>query len=179
MQVKYEKKDIIEVVIKMKEIINKEQMERTIRRMTHEIIERNHDLNNIVLVGVLKKGYPLATILKENIKEFSGIDVPLYKLDISNYRDDVKLNNPIEQYINVHLKNVIIIDDVLFTGRSVRAAMDALTDFGRAKNYQLAVLVDRGHKELPIKADYVGKNIPTSLQERVIVDFELKTVNID
>lgn len=160
----------------MKEIINKEQMERTIRRMTHEIIERNPDLNNLVLVGVLKKGYPLAEILRDNIKDFTGIEVPLYPLDITNYRDDIKLNKPVEQYINVHLKHVMLVDDVLFTGRSIRAAMDALTDFGRASTYKLAVLVDRGHRELPIRADYVGKNIPTALKERVVVDFQTRQV---
>ena len=164
----------------MKEIMNAEQLLRTIKRMTHEIIERNQDLKEIVFVGILKKGYPIANMLKENLKRFADIDVPLFPIDIHAYRDDINEKvMPLAQDIDIHDKNIILVDDVLYTGRSVRAAMDALSDHGRPKQIQLAILIDRGHRELPIRADYIGKNIPTRKSEKVIVDIEKMNVFLE
>ena len=164
----------------MKELMNAEQLSKTMKRMTHEMIERNQDLNDIVLVGILKKGYPIANILKENFKRFADLDVPVYALDIHAYRDDlVNKITPELQHLDVHGKTVILVDDVLYTGRSVRAAMDALSDHGRPKQIQLAILIDRGHRELPIRADYIGKNLPTSRNEKVIVDMERMSVFVE
>ena len=161
----------------MKEIMNQEQLGRTLKRMTHEIIERNQNLNQIVLVGILKKGLPIATILRDNLKKFADIDVPVFGLDILPYRDDEKKKDQkIVQYIDIQDKRVILVDDVLYTGRSVRAAMDALLDIGRPSHIQLAILIDRGHRELPIRADFIGKNIPTSHREKVVVDIDRKSV---
>lgn len=160
--------------------MNAEQLSRTIKRMTHEIIERNQDLKELVFVGILKKGYPIAEMLKENMKRFADVDVPLFAIDIHAYRDDIQEKiNPSFQGVDVHDKNVVLVDDVLYTGRSVRAAMDALSDHGRPNQIQLAILIDRGHRELPIRADYIGKNIPTSRHEKVIVDMDSKTVYLE
>jgi len=164
----------------MKEIMNGEQLSRTLKRITHEIIERNQDLSDLVLVGILRKGYPIAQILKDNLRRFADIDVSIYSLDITAYRDDLDTKkDPKNQDLDVQNKTVILVDDVLYTGRSVRAAMDALNDHGRPKQIQLAIVIDRGHRELPIRADYVGKNIPTSKSEKVIVDMLTNTVYID
>ena len=164
----------------MKEIMNQEQISRTLKRMTHEIIERNQELSDVVLVGIMKKGYPIAQILKENLKRFAEIDIPVFGIDITNYRDDLEIKKNIQlQAIDVKDKNVILVDDVLYTGRSVRAAMDAIADQGRPKQIQLAILIDRGHRELPIRADYIGKNIPTSRNEKVIVDLKNQQIIID
>ncbi len=159
----------------MRKLIEEEKMNRTIRRISHEIVERNNDLSNIVLLGVLKNGVPLAKIIQENIKIIEDIDIPTYNLDISGYRDDVvcEIKNKIE--IDLTNKTVIIVDDVLFTGRTVRASMDAIIDLGRPSKIQLAVLIDRGHRELPVRADYIRKNMPTSLNENIRVNF---TTNI-
>lgn len=155
----------------MRKLIDKEKMVRTIRRISHEIIERNSDLSNLVLLGVIKNGVPLANIIKQNIKIIEDIDVPCYELDISGYRDDIVVENYTKLNVDLTSKTVIVVDDVLFTGRTVRASMDAIIDLGRPSKIQLAVLVDRGHRELPIRADYVGKNMPTSLNENVKVSF--------
>lgn len=155
----------------MKKIIDQEKMHRTIRRISHEIIEQNLDLEKLVILGVMKNGVPLANIIKENIFKIENVDVPIYDLDISGYRDDKKINNFQKLNVNLENKTVIIVDDVLFTGRTVRASMDAIIDLGRPSKIQLAVLVDRGHRELPIRADFVGKNMPTGLKEMVKVDF--------
>jgi len=164
----------------MKEIMNSEQLSRTLKRMTHEIIERNQNLNDIVFVGILKKGFPIALMLKENLKNFAGVEAPIFPLDIKPYRDDLDQKyNPETQDIEIQDKNVILVDDVLYTGRSVRAAMDALSDHGRPKQIQLAIVIDRGHRELPIRADYIGKNIPTSRNEKVIIDMNKKCVFIE
>lgn len=157
----------------MKKIIMEgEQISRTIRRMSHEIIEKNIDLSEVILMGIKSKGTPIAKILSDNIFKFENVKIPVEEIDISKYRDDEKKTD--SAILNVtsqlHDKVVILVDDVLFTGRSARAAMDAVMDLGRAKRIQLAVLVDRGHRELPIRADYVGKNIPTSRSENVVVD---------
>lgn len=162
----------------MKLVMDALQISKTLKRMTHEIIEQNSDLNDVVLVGILKKGVPIAKILKENIKRFADLDLDLFELDISGHRDDEKVNPNTMNNLHVKDKHVILVDDVLFTGRTIRAAMDALIDFGRPKTIKLAVLIDRGHKELPIRADYVGKNIPTSKKELVLVDLNLMEVKL-
>ena len=157
-------------------ILSAEDIRRAVRRIAHEIIERNGDLRSIVLVGLHTRGVPLAERLAGAIEEFEGQRIPVGTLDIGLYRDDLAQIDvsrariqPTEMLTDIEGKNVVLVDDVLFTGRSIRAALDALTDFGRPAAIQLAVLVDRGHRELPIRADYVGKNIPTSLNEDVRV----------
>ncbi|MEC9484702.1 MAG: bifunctional pyr operon transcriptional regulator/uracil phosphoribosyltransferase PyrR [Candidatus Izemoplasma sp.] len=156
----------------MKKLIDDVTMNRTLRRITHEIIEQNAQLEQIVLVGIKKKGYPLAKMISENIKKFESVDILVYGLDVSPYRDDDKKQEISIDHFPVQDKVVILVDDVLQTGRTVRAAMDAIIDFGRPHKIQFAVLVDRGHRELPIRPDYIGKNIPTSSDEVVKVQFE-------
>lgn len=157
-------------------ILNAEDIRRAVRRIAHEIIERNRDLHSIVLVGLHTRGVPLAERLAAAIEEFEGQRIAVGTLDIGLYRDDLAQIDvsrsriqPTDMPMDIEGKSVVLVDDVLFTGRSIRAALDALTDFGRPAAIQLAVLVDRGHRELPIRADYVGKNIPTSLNEDVQV----------
>ena len=157
-----------------KKLVDNETMKRTMRRLSYEIIEKNEDIENIVLLGIMKKGVVLSEILKENIKKIEGINLHQYKLDITPYRDDLETDIPKtinKEYVDIDLtgKIVILVDDVLFTGRTVRAAMDACMDLGRPEKIELAVLVDRGHRQLPIKANYIGKNIPTSKEETVKV----------
>ena len=157
----------------MKLIMDKDHVMRTLRRMSHEIIETNENVKDVVLGGIKSKGTPIAKILADNIKAFEGTDINAYEIDISKYRDDEKKSDII---VNIEEslegKVVILVDDVLYTGRSVRAAMDAVMDLGRASMIRLAVLVDRGHRELPIRADYVGKNLPTSKDEVVLVNLD-------
>lgn len=158
-----------------KELLDSNDINRAIRRMAHEIIEKNKGMSNLCLVGIQKGGVILAERLASEIKSIEGGKSQVGKLDITLYRDD--LNTKEEQPVvkrtdipcNIDGKTVILVDDVLFTGRSIRAAMDALIDFGRPAYIQLAVLIDRGHRELPIRADYAGKNIPTSFNDRVEV----------
>jgi len=156
-------------------VIDAEGLQRTITRLAHEIIERNRGTENVVLVGIRTRGVALAERILGKVKAISGNAVPLGVLDITLYRDDVlrRLKQPevrrTEIPFEIDDRNVVLVDDVLYTGRTVRAALDALMDFGRPARIQLAVLVDRGHRELPIKADYVGKNIPTSVGEEVRV----------
>ena len=143
-------------------------------RIAHEILERNEGVDGVVLVGMRTRGVPLAERLATWMKEFEGKDVAVGALDIGLYRDDIPggarpLMRPTEIPAHIEGKRVVLVDDVLYTGRTIRAAMDALTDLGRPSQIQLAVLVDRGHRELPIRADYVGKNVPTSLEEEVQV----------
>lgn len=148
---------------------------RTLTRLAHEIIERNRGVKNLVLVGMQTRGVHIADRLRKLIRDIEGDDVPSGILDVTLYRDDfrLKFKRPQVQvtHINFDLdeKNIILVDDVIYTGRTARAALDALMDLGRAARIQLAVLVDRGHRELPIKPDFVGKNIPTSLGEEVRV----------
>ncbi len=150
------------------------EIARTVRRLAHEIIENNHGADGLVLVGLLSRGHPLAARLARSIEEFEGIHVPVGRLDIGPYRDDVTLR-PTAPLLrpsdvpNIDGQTVVLVDDVLFTGRSIRAALDALLDFGRPARVRLAVLVDRGHRELPIRPDFVGKNIPTALVQSVRV----------
>lgn len=150
---------------------------RAITRIAHEIVERNHGVDGLVLAGIRTRGAPLAQRLARRIAEFEGSEVPVAILDIGLYRDDVASRAMPEVRssqlpVDIEGRNVVLVDDVLFTGRTIRAAMDALTDFGRPRVVQLAVLVDRGHRELPIRADYVGKNVPTSLGEAIGVRLE-------
>jgi len=157
----------------MKVIIDSETIKRTIRRISYEIIEKNKDLEGIVILGIKTRGINLAQRIVGNIKTIEGKDVPYADLDITPYRDDVEAKDSIElPTIDVVDKTVILVDDVLYTGRTIRAAMDAVMDIGRASKIQLAVLVDRGHRELPITANYVGKNVPTSSNEEIKVNFE-------
>lgn len=162
----------------MKVVIDSEHFIRSLKRLTHEIIEKNDNIDDIVLIGIKKKGYPIALEIQKYIKIFEGIDVVCEGIDISSYRDDYKKTNCLSEKLNVDVDNkvVILVDDVLFTGRSVRAAMDFIIDNGRPSKIKLAVFVDRGHRELPIRADFVGKNIPTSIDELVVCDFENKQV---
>jgi len=162
----------------LKIIMTAEDIRRTIARITHEIIERNKSLSDLVLVGMRTRGVPLAGRLAANIKTFEGVEIPIGALDISLYRDDLdsldlKLRTSNTQIpTEIVDKTVILVDDVLFTGRSARAALDALIDCGRPRTIQLAVLVDRGHRELPIRADYIGKNIPSSRSEEIKVELQ-------
>lgn len=144
---------------------------RTLVRVTHEIIEKNKGVEHIILVGIKTRGESLAKRIAENIKRFEGIDVQTYGFDIRYWRDDINksgIERPLMDW-DVNQKTVVLVDDVLYKGRTVRAAMDGVMSYGRPQSIQLAVLVDRGHRELPIRADVVGKNVPTSHEESVKV----------
>lgn len=149
------------------------EIARSIRRLAHEIVENNRGTDGLVLVGVLTRGYPLAQRLAAAIREFEGVSVPVGRLDIGLYRDDVTQRSaslrPSAIPVDIDGKTVVLVDEVIFTGRTTRAALDALVDFGRPAKVRLAVLVDRGHRELPIRPDFVGKNIPTGLEQSVRV----------
>lgn len=159
-------------------VLDEQAIRRALTRIAHEIIERNKGIEDSVLVGIKTRGIYLAERLAERIEQIEGNKIAIGELDITLYRDD--LSNKTNDHeplvkgsdipVDVNNKKVILIDDVLYTGRTVRAAMDALVDIGRPANIQLAVLVDRGHRELPIRADYVGKNIPTSSSEKIVVE---------
>lgn len=158
----------------MPQVMTGDDIERVLRRISHEIIETHRGARDIVLVGIHTRGAVLARRLAATIAEFEGRDVPIGELDIGLYRDDRDLRDdiptrPTEIPVDITGKHVIVVDDVLYTGRTIRAALDALTDIGRALTTELAVLIDRGHRELPIRADYIGKNIPTSRYEMVKV----------
>lgn len=156
-------------------VLTAEDIRRAIRRIAHEIVERNRGLENLVLIGMRTRGVPLAQRLAQAIEEFEGQSVPVGALDIGLYRDDLSHLElkprllPTEIPSDLSGRRVVLVDDVIFTGRSIRAALDALIDFGRPDRIQLAVLVDRGHRELPIRPDYVGKNIPTASEQDVQV----------
>ena len=160
-----------------KEVVDAVTMKRALTRISYEIIERNKGIQDIVLVGIKTRGIYIAQRLAERLKQLEDIDVPVGELDITLYRDDVKDMEDPELHssdvpVSIEGKEVILVDDVLYTGRTIRAAMDAVMDLGRPRKISLAVLVDRGHRELPIRADYVGKNIPTSKTEEIIVEME-------
>lgn len=156
-------------------IMDADRIDRALSRIAHEIVERNGGTEDLVLVGIHTRGVPLAEKIGLKIEEFEGTSIPTGSVDITLYRDDLSqiAPNPVVQATELpfELENntVVLIDDVLFTGRTVKAAFDALTDYGRPRAIQLAVLIDRGHRELPIRADYVGKNVPTSLREVIKV----------
>lgn len=157
-----------------KVIIDNLTMKRTLRRLSYEIIEKNKTLENTVLLGIRRKGVALSNIIMKNIEQIEGIKLLNYELDITPYRDDIEtdLDKSInKKFVKTSLegKNVILVDDVLYTGRTIRAAMDACIDLGRPAVIELAVLIDRGHRQLPIKANYIGKNIPTSQDEKIKV----------
>lgn len=154
----------------MKQIMDETAIQRTTKRMVHEIIERNKGVDKVVLLGIETRGATLAFRMAKLIEEIERVKVPVASLDISYWRDDIEIKNQaLRLPISVQDRVVVLVDDVLFKGRTVRAAMDGIVFNGRPKEIQLAVLVDRGHRELPIRADIVGKNIPTSLDESVKV----------
>ena len=161
----------------MSVVMDADRMGRTLARIAHEILERNRGVEELALVGIRTRGVPIARRLARSLREISGHDVPTGTLDITLYRDDLMrhavgpqpLVRRTEIPFSIDDKCILLVDDVLYTGRTIRAALDALIDFGRPKAIQLIVLVDRGHRELPIKADYVGKNLPTSLSQSVQV----------
>jgi len=159
-------------------ILDKEAINRAVMRIAHEIIEKNSGTDELCLVGIRNRGVYIARRITECIKKIECKDVPVGTLDITLYRDDLALasGQPIvrktEIEFDINNKNLVLVDDVLYTGRTIRAALDALIDFGRPNSIQLAVLVDRGHRELPIRADFVGKNIPTSKKESVEVHLQ-------
>jgi pyrimidine operon attenuation protein/uracil phosphoribosyltransferase len=160
-------------------LLTSREIERALARIGHEIVEKNKGADDVVLVGMRTRGVPLAKRIAEIIENFEGTLIPVGTLDIGLYRDDISLSESrpaIESHTDIPTsitdRRVILVDDVLYTGRSIRAAMDALMDLGRPKSIQLAVLIDRGHRELPIRADYVGKNIPSSKDEEIQVQLQ-------
>lgn len=161
-------------------VVDQATLRRALTRITYEIIERNKGVEDLVLVGIKTRGIFLARRIAERMKQLEGVSIPVGELDISLYRDDVHSNKTSNEPklngsnipVSIEGKQVILIDDVLYTGRTIRAALDALMDIGRPCKISLAVLIDRGHRELPIRADFVGKNIPTSLDEQIKVGLE-------
>ena len=161
---------------KTDQILDAKQISRALTRIAHEILEQNAGAESLAIIGILTRGAHLAKRIAAIIKKLEGVDVPVGLMDIGLYRDDVhsKLEQPIVQRTDILFpvanKNIILVDDVLYTGRTIRAALDQIVDFGRPRTVQLAVLVDRGHRELPIKADFVGVNIPTSRNDQVVLE---------
>jgi len=156
-------------------IMDEDGVRRAIRRIAHEIVEKNNGVENLALIGVRRRGVPIAQRIADEIKQFEGVEVPVGILDITLYRDDLSSlsHQPVVHQTEIGFsitgKKLILVDDVLYTGRTVRAALDALMDLGRPMLVQLAVLIDRGHREIPVRADYVGKNVPTSKKEVIHV----------
>jgi pyrimidine operon attenuation protein / uracil phosphoribosyltransferase len=161
-------------------VMDADRIARTLTRIAHEIVERNKGVDGLALVGIRTRGVPIARRIARSLKDITGDDVPTGALDITLYRDDLMRHavgpQPVvrrtEITFSIDDRKIILVDDVLYTGRTIRAALDALIDFGRPKAIQLLCLIDRGHRELPIKADYVGKNLPTSLSESVQVKLQ-------
>ncbi|MFY9176941.1 MAG: bifunctional pyr operon transcriptional regulator/uracil phosphoribosyltransferase PyrR [Caldicoprobacterales bacterium] len=171
-------------MVEKAQIMDEAGINRALSRIAHEIIEKNKGVEDVVLIGIQRRGVPLAYRLANNIKKYEGVEVPVGILDITLYRDDLStlaehpVINSTDIPFDINGKIVVMVDDVLYTGRTARAAMDALIDLGRPKAIQFAVLVDRGHRELPIRADFVGKNLPTSRNEIVNVQvMEVDKVN--
>jgi pyrimidine operon attenuation protein/uracil phosphoribosyltransferase len=161
----------------MPQVMDADRMARALTRIAHEIVERNRGTSELALVGIRTRGVPLARRIAASLKEITRVDVPTGALDITLYRDDL-MRHPVgpqpvvrrtEIPFSIDARRILLVDDVLYTGRTIRSALDALIDFGRPRSIQLIVLVDRGHRELPIKADYVGKNLPTSPRQSVQV----------
>jgi len=155
------------------QVMTADDIRRALTRLAHELLERNHGAGDVVLLGILAKGAPLAERLARLLRDFERVEVPVGRLDISLYRDDVHQRahavRPTDVPVDLTGRTVVLVDEVFYTGRTVRAAMDAVMDLGRPAQIQLAVLLDRGHRELPIRPDYVGKNLPTSEDEHVRV----------
>jgi pyrimidine operon attenuation protein / uracil phosphoribosyltransferase len=165
------------------QVLSAADVRRALVRMAHEVAERNSGLDEVVIVGLQTGGVPLARLIAEALHEAEGVEVPVGSLDVAFYRDDIGLRPVLPEAVtevpaDLTGKVVVLVDDVLFTGRTVRAALNALGDFGRARAVQLAVMVDRGHRELPIRPDYVGKNLPTRRDEMVDVSEEGVTIGI-
>jgi pyrimidine operon attenuation protein / uracil phosphoribosyltransferase len=159
-------------------VLDARDIARALTRISHEILERNRGAADLVLLGIPSRGVPLAERIAERMASVEGVDVPVGSLDVTMYRDDLRLK-PARALMRTDIpaggidaKTVVLVDDVLYSGRTIRAALDALTEVGRPRAVQLAVLVDRGHRELPIRADFVGKNLPTSLAQRVRVSLD-------
>ena len=165
----------------MKEILDAAGMERALKRLSHEIAEKNDGLDGVALIGIRTRGVPIAERIAANIEHIEGKKPPVGVLDITLYRDDLSslsyqpIVHQTELPVDITGKTIVLVDDVLYTGRTIRAALDAIIDMGRPKAIQLAVLVDRGHRELPIRADFVGKNVPTSSHE--VVSVQLSTID--
>lgn len=159
-------------------LLDEKAIKRSLIRISHEIIEKNKGVENVVLLGIKRRGYPIAERIAKQIKQIEEVEVPVGTVDITFYRDDLRKDEKAEEVASINIdvdikdKIIVLVDDVLFTCRTVRAAMDAIIDVARPKAIQLAVLIDRGHKELPIRADYVGKNIPTSKEEIIAVSIK-------
>ncbi len=161
-------------------VMDAERISRALTRIAHEILERNHGIGDVSLVGIRSRGVPIARRIASTLTQVSGVEQPIGSLDITLYRDDLRRNpggpqprvRKTDIPFSIDDRTIVLVDDVLYTGRTTRAALDALVDFGRPRAMQLVVLVDRGHRELPIKADYVGKNVPTSRKESVQVRLE-------
>ncbi|MDD4168742.1 MAG: bifunctional pyr operon transcriptional regulator/uracil phosphoribosyltransferase PyrR [Desulfotomaculaceae bacterium] len=160
------------------QILDQEGIRRSLTRIAHEIIERNKGTDNLALIGIRRRGVPLAERLSARIKEIEGRSVPVGILDITLYRDDLTTlaHQPLIRSTEISFpvcgKKIVLVDDVIYTGRTIRAALDAIIDLGRPKVIQLAALIDRGHRELPIRADYIGKNVPTSHKESILVHLQ-------
>ena len=157
-------------------LMDESAVKRSLTRIAHEIIERNHGTQNLAVIGIRSRGVPLAKIIAENIKNIENVNIDVGELDIKLYRDDLTQVHDLPEVnttkidFDISDKNIILVDDVLFTGRTVRAAIEALFKLGRPASIQLAILCDRGHRELPFRPDYVGKNVPTSLSEHICVE---------
>jgi pyrimidine operon attenuation protein/uracil phosphoribosyltransferase len=160
----------------VKRLLDADDLSRMVRRLAHEVLEGNGGAAELVILGIRTRGVPLARRLAADIASIEGVDVPVGELDVTLYRDDLALRDPkpigsTDVPVDVEGRTVVLVDDVLFTGRTIRAALDATSALGRPARIRLVCLVDRGHRELPIRADHVGKNIPTSLEENVVVRF--------
>ena len=157
-------------------LMDEAAVKRSLTRIAHEIIERNHGIKNLAIIGIRSRGVPLAKTIAENIKVIENVDIDTGELDINLYRDDLSQAHDLPEVNKTKIefditgKNIVLVDDVLFTGRTVRAAIEALFKLGRPASIQLAILCDRGHRELPFRPDYVGKNVPTSLSEHICVE---------